>query len=267
MKLAGKTIVVTGAGSGIGRALVLELLTRGAKVAAVDLSEAGLAETVAEAKLADETRLTTHIANITDRAAVLALPGEIEAAIGPIDGLINNAGIIQPFVPVAELEFDAIDRMIDVSLMGTINMTKAFLPGLLARPRAHLVNVASMGGFIPFPGQTLYGEAKAGVKLLSEGIYAETQGTRVSVSVVMPGAVNTAISANSGVEMRGASDDEAAARALPAGEAARIILDGIEADRLHILVGKDAGMLWRLIRIAPAFAIRFIQKQMAKMGL
>ncbi|MBV7408392.1 SDR family oxidoreductase [Maritimibacter sp. DP1N21-5] len=263
MELSGKTVVVTGAGSGIGRELALACLARGAKVAAVDLRMEGLAETAKIAGAGD--RLSLHEANIADREAVLALPAAIEARLGPVDVLINNAGIIQPFVDFADLEMEVIDRLIAVNLSGPINMTKAFLPGLLSRPEAHLVNVASMGGFIPFPGQTMYSATKAAVKLMTEGIYAETVDTTLGVSVVMPGAVNTNIAGNSGIEMRG-SADASSAQMTSAPDAAKIILDGIEAGKLHILVGSDAKMLFRLVRLAPAWAIRFIQRQMAKMG-
>lgn len=163
-----------------------------------------------------------------------------------------------------DLGFDVIDRVMDVNLMGPINMTKAFLPHLIARPEAHLTNVASMGGFIPFPGQTMYSATKAGVKLLTEGIYAELMNTNVGVSVVMPGAVNTHIAENSGVVVS-AGADASNAKMTSAPDAARIILDGMEAGRLHILVGSDAKMLWRLVRLAPTWAIGFIQKQMSKM--
>lgn len=263
MKLEGKTIVVTGAGSGIGRELVLALLGKGARVAAVDLRKEGLEETAALAKAGE--RLSLQTADISARDAVLALPAAIAAQIGPVDGLINNAGIIQPFVHFEALDFAVIDRMVSINLMGLINMTKAFLPVLKARPEAHLANVASMGGFMPFPGQSMYGAAKAGVKLLTEALYAELAETRVGVSVVMPGAVRTQIMANSGIGDRAMADNpEAANRTLPAPEAARIILEGIEANRLHILVGKDANMLWKLWRLMPTRSIRFIQKQMSK---
>lgn len=267
MKLSGKVVVVTGGGSGIGRELVLGLLTRGARVAALDIHMDALEETARIANAGD--RLSLHEGNIADRAAVMALPAAIEARHGPVDGLINNAGVIQPFVDFNDLDMAVIDRMVDVNLGGPINMTKAFLPGLMSRPEAHLVNVASMGGFIPFPGQTMYSASKAAVKLMTEGIYSELMNTKVDVSVVMPGAVNTNISVNSGVDTPGGDMDpeEAAKRATPAPDAARIILDGMEAGKLHILVGSDAKMLWRLVRLAPVWAIGFIQKQMAKMGL
>lgn len=263
MKLKGKVVVVTGGGSGIGRALVLALLKRGARVAAVDLRMESLTET-AEIAQAGE-RLSLHAADIADRAAVLALPAEAEAAHGAVDAIINNAGVIQPFVEFNDLDFDVIDRMVNVNLLGAINMNKAFLPVLLARPEAHLVNIASMGGFLPFPGQTMYSASKAGVKLLTEGLYSELMNTKVGVSVVLPGAVNTNIMVNSGIAARG-SADAASAKMTSAQDAAQIILDGIEAGRLHILVGSDAKMLFRLVRLAPAWAIRFINKQMAKMA-
>lgn len=262
MKLEGKVIVVTGGGSGIGQELVLALLKRGARVAAVDLRMEGLDETADKANAGD--RLSLHEGNIADREAVMALPAAVDAAHGAVDGLINNAGVIQPFVDFADLDMAVIDRMVNVNLVGPINVTKAFLPALMARPEAHLVNVASMGGFIPFPGQTMYSATKAGVKLLTEGIYAELMDTKVDVSCVMPGAVNTHIAENSGIEMRGGAD-ASSARMTSAPDAAQIILDGMEAGKLHILVGSDAKMLFRLVRLAPTWAIGFIQKQMAKM--
>lgn len=265
MKLKNKVIVVTGGGSGIGRQLVLALLKRGARVAVVDLRPEGMEETRAAAG-ADADRLSLHAANITDRERVEALPDEVIAHHGAVDGLINNAGIIQPFVPFAELEYEVIERVLQVNLWGTLHMLKAFLPHLQARPEAHIVNVSSMGGFLPFPGQTMYGASKAAVKLLTEGLYAEMIGTPVKVSVVMPGAVATNITGNSGVES-GVADEAAAGaeRALPADEAARIILDGVERDRLHILVGRDARMLNVASRVAPRWATHLIQRQMKDM--
>ena len=199
MKVDSKVWVVTGGGSGMGRELVLQLLRRGARVAAVDRNAAGLADT-AEAAGAVRARLSTHVVDITDRTAVHQLPAEVEAVHGAVDGLINNAGIIQPFVPVAELDDATIERVLDVNLMGTLHMVRAFLPHLVSRPEAHLANVSSMGGFFPFPGQTMYGASKAAVRLLTEGLYAELLDTNVRVAVIFPGAVDTGISENSGLE-------------------------------------------------------------------
>jgi len=263
MKVAGKVWVVTGAGSGMGRELALELLRRGARVAAVDVGSSGLEETATLAAAGD--RLSNHVLDITDRVAVDALPSAVVAAHGVVDGLVNNAGIIQPFVPVADLDDAAIDRVMQVNFHGALRITRAFLPLLLTRPEAHVANVSSMGGFFPFPGQTIYGASKAAVKLLTEGLYAELLDTPVRVSVIMPGAVDTAITANSGVDEPDVQ--EGAARMTAADQAARIIVRGIERDRLHIYVGPDARLMSLAIKVAPGPAIRFVQRQLAKRGI
>jgi NAD(P)-dependent dehydrogenase (short-subunit alcohol dehydrogenase family) len=154
MKVANKVFVVTGGGNGIGRQVVLALVHRGARVAAVDISEAGLKETV---NLAGGlgSKISTHMLNITDQKAVEAFPEQVIAAHGSVDGLINVAGIIQPFVKVVDLTYDQIDRVMNVNFYGMLYMTKTFLPFLLKRPEAHIANVSSMGGFLPVPGQTI----------------------------------------------------------------------------------------------------------------
>jgi len=263
MKVGGKVWVVTGAGSGMGRELTLELLRRGARVAAVDLGVTGLEETVSLAAAGD--RLSTHVLDITDTAAVQALPAAVVAAHGTVDGLVNNAGIIQPFLPVADLDDAAIDHVMRVNFHGALQLVRAFLPLLQARPEAHIANVSSMGGFFPFPGQTIYGASKAAVKLLTEGLYAELLDTPVRVSVIMPGAVDTAITANSGVDEP--EVEGGAARMTPADKAARIMVRGIEKDRLHIYVGPDAKAMSVAIKLAPGPAIRFVQRQLAKRGI
>src|SRR5690349_4825617 len=168
MKVADKVIVVTGAGSGMGRAVALELISRRARVAAVDRNAASLQETAA---LASGGRLTTHVVDVTDRAAVANLPAEVAAAHGAVDGLVHCAGIIQPFVKVKDLDDAAIDRVMGVNWWGTLHLNRAFLPVLLARPEGHIVNVSSMGGNIPVPGQTVYGASKAAVKLFTDALW------------------------------------------------------------------------------------------------
>lgn len=265
MRVMGKVFVVTGGGSGIGRELVLGLLSRGARVAAADIRQEGLDETSKLAGAGD--RLATFITDVTDREAVGALPDQVIAAHGAVDGYISNAGIIQPFVRLNDLDYESIDRVINVNLYGTIHMAKAFLPHLLLRPVAHLANVSSMGGFFPYPGQTIYGAAKAGVKLMSEGLYTELLETNVGVSVVMPGAVATDISAHSGVEVDMSEEDieKMMARTTPPKEAANVIIDGIEADDLHIFVGRDSKMMNLASKIAPRRSAEFIYRQMKEM--
>ncbi len=260
MKLKNKTVVVTGGGSGMGQQLALQLLNKRAQVAIADINEEGMEETrtLAEGK---NGSLSTHRLDISDQEQVAAFPQKVLDAHGAVDGLINNAGIIQPFIPVHELGFDKIDRIMNINFYGTLYMTKAFLPYLLHRPVAHIANVSSMGGFIPFPGQTLYGASKAGVKLLTEGLHVELKDTPVRVTLLLPGAVNTNIMSNSGVTGSGDIDGKNSPM-LQADKAAQMMLKAIEKDRYRKLIGKDAQMLDLLYRLSPSRASNFIAKKM-----
>jgi len=260
MKVAGKVWVVTGAGGGLGRALTLQLLRRGARVAAVDRRPEGLQETRRHA--GDLARgLSLHELDVTDRDAVAALPEQVEAAHGTVDGLVNNAGIIQPFVRLVDLDDGAAERVLRVNFYGTLFTIRAFLPRLLTREQAHIVNVSSMGGFLPVPGQTVYGASKAAVKLLTEGLWAELQGTPVRVTLVLPGAMRTDIAAHSGVDLPQAPQPRVPV--LEPEEAARMVLDAVERDAFRVLVGRDARTMDLLYRLSPLAATRLIQRRMA----
>lgn len=265
MNIQGKTIVVTGGGSGMGRELTLLLLKKGARVAAIDINEVSLKETET---LAGEVRsnLSLHIVNIADREAVSALPEAIVQIHGSVDGLINNAGIIQKFVKINELEFKDIERVINVNFWGVVNMTKAFLPYLLKRPEAHIVNTSSMGGFLPVPGQSVYGASKAAVKLFTEGLHSELISTNVHVTTVFPGAIATNISTNSGVAMHSIqAEKNPKIKMTTAPVAAKIIVDGIEKNKYRVLVGSDAKMMDFLCRLMPERAAKIISSQMSSL--
>jgi short-subunit dehydrogenase len=264
MQVASKAIVITGAGSGIGRELTLQLLKKNANVAGVDIHENALAETQKIAGVGDE-RFKGFVLDISDKTKVDALPDAVIKHFGAVDGIINNAGIIQKFIHVNDLAIEDINRVMNVNFYGTLFLTKAFLPHFLLRPEAHIVNISSMGGFIPFPGQTIYGAAKAAVKILTEGLYAELKDTNVQVSVVHPGAIATNITENSGLgKPKIDSDKPQSQMALPASKAAEIIIKGIEKNKYRVLVGKDATMLDILYRISPRIATNFIGKMMKK---
>lgn len=263
MKVFNKVIVVTGGGSGIGRQLVLHLARKGARVAAVDMNEQALQETLILAGSLGE-KISTHVVNITDLKAVEALPDQVIAAHGSVDGLINNAGIIQPFVKVANLNYEQINKVMNVNFFGLLYMTKTFLPYFQKRPEAHIVNLSSMGGFLPVPGQTIYGASKAAVMLLTEGLNSELLETNIHVTIVFPGAVSTNISVNSGImtkEERSSLDTGKMKMTAPE-VAAQTIIDGMEKDKYRVLVGSDAKMMDILMRLNPRQAARFIFKQM-----
>ena len=153
MKLEGKVVVVTGAGSGMGRELTLQMVQRGARVAAVDLDEESLEQT----KSIATKNVESFVINVTDQEAIKALPEKVIASFGQLDGLVNNAGIIQPFIKISELTREQAEKVMDVNFWGVFDLTKAFLPELTKRPEAQIMNISSMGAYAPVPGQSVYG--------------------------------------------------------------------------------------------------------------
>ena len=260
MKLQDKVVVVTGAGGGIGKALVSGLIARGARVAAVDLRKEPLLELQQEF---GADKVSIHAVDISRRQTVEALPGSVIGAHDTVDGLINCAGIIQPFVKVQDLDYDIIEKVINVNFYGTLYMTKSFLPHLLNRPEAYVANFSSMGGFLPVPGQGVYGASKAAVKLMSEALFAELLYTNVRVSTVFPGATKTNISQNSGVSAPAGAEGKAKSfPMLTAEQSAEIVLRGIEKNKPLIYTGKDSKMMNRLYRVSPVYATKLITKKM-----
>lgn len=262
MRIQGNVFVVTGGGNGIGREVVLALLGRGARVAAVDVRAESLEETASIAAAGD--RLSVHVCDLTDRSAVEALPAAVVDVHGRVDGLLNVAGIIQQFVPFADLSYDEMERVLAVNLWGVLHTTKAFLPHLLDRPAACVVNVSSMGGLAPVPGQTIYGASKAAVKLFTEGLYAELLGTRVAVTTVFPGGVGTGIADNSGAAIPGMDESsDLAANLTTPQDAASQIVAGVEKGSYRVVIGRDARALDLLSRLVPRRTTELVAKKMA----
>lgn len=264
MELKDKVFVVTGGGNGLGREMVLNLLSRGARIASIDIDEAGLEKTT-ELSGINSVRLSNHIVDITDKDAVFALPEKVLEEHGQIDGLINNAGVIQPFVKINDLDFDTIERIMNINFYGAVSMTKAFLPLLLKRPEAWIVNISSMGGFLPVPGQGLYGASKAALKLFTEALFAELSGTNVHVTVVFPGGMDTEIALHSGADMESLRANAGSSSFLKPSspvKAADDIIKGMIKGRFQILVGSDSKFTNFLVRLSPKFATNFIAKQM-----
>ena len=262
MRVNDKVILVTGAGSGIGRELALLLLSKGARVAGVDINAETLEQTSALACQRSIDFQPVKV-DVTDRVAVERLPEQVNTGLGPVDAIINNAGIIQPFAKIKDLDYPTIERVLSVNLLGALYVIKAFLPHLLARPEAHVVTLSSMGGFVPVPGQTIYCAAKAGVKLMSEGLASELIGTNVHVTVVFPGAIATNISENSGVAAPPVDSAQAGKmRPMAATKAAEIIIRAMERNAREEFVGRDSAFMNRLYRLNPGFAARTIANRM-----
>jgi len=260
----GKVFVVTGAGSGMGREIALELSRKSAKVALVDFREKTLAETAALVKDIGGN-CSTHVLDVADAKAVAALPAAVIKAHGSVDGLINNAGIIQPFVKVNDLKMEDALHVMNVNFTGPLMLTKAFLPELLKRPEAHILNVSSMGAYAPVPGQSVYGASKAAIKLFTEGLRSELMNTNVGVTIVFPGAIATNIAANSGMTAMTADADSSKFPTTKADVAAKLMVQAIEKNQPRLVIGKDAKLMDRISRLNPVFAAKLIYKQMASL--
>ncbi|WP_035949961.1 SDR family oxidoreductase [Frankia sp. EUN1f] len=264
----GKVAVVTGAASGIGRALTLGLASRGARLALADVDDAGLAETadlVKAAAGADVPDLHTSHLDVSDRAAVEAFAAEVNARFGTVHQLYNNAGIAGAGTTILDSDWTVFERVLSVNLWGVLHGTKAFLPYLIASGDGHVINMSSLNGFMAQPELGPYCASKFGVRGFTETLRIEMlQGNHpVRVTVVHPGGVKTNI-ANAALEEARRRNleitDDQVNRArlynekllrLPAEKAATIILRGVEENRPRILVGTDAKITDAVVRLLP----------------
>lgn len=261
MQVQGKRIVVTGGGNGVGREIALQLIQKGAIVFAVDINEEALKET---ARLAGNGKgLFTYKVDISSKEEVYQFADRVIQEHAVVDGIINNAGIIQPFIHLDNLQLDWIERVMNINFYGTLFMIKAFLPHLKQRPIAHIVNVASMGGFLPVPGQSVYGASKAAVKLLSEGLSSELKDTNIDVSVVIPGGIATDIKKNSSIHYSDSKDNKKEKMLLTPEQAAKKVIQAMESKKLRVYIGKDCNLMNILYKVAPNFAMNTINKVMS----
>jgi NAD(P)-dependent dehydrogenase (short-subunit alcohol dehydrogenase family) len=257
-----KVAVVTGAGSGIGRCLALELARRGARLALSDVNEAGLGETADQAEALGAEVFTARL-DVADRQAVREHADAVVGHFGVVHQVYNNAGIASSG-SILEGEWEEYDHVLGINLFGVIHGTKAFLPHLIASGDGHVVNLSSLNGLMAQPGMSAYCTSKFGVRGFTETLRAEmlAGGHPVRVTVVHPGGVKTNI-ATAAFE-RGAATrpntaaDEARMRTyneklltLPADRAARIVVDGVEGGKPRVLVGNDAKLVDLFVRLVP----------------
>lgn len=240
----GRVAVVTGAASGIGRALAIELARRGARLAICDVDGDGLART--QTLVADAgAEVRADELDVSDREAMLRYADEIAAHFGVVHLVINNAGLT--FVgDISEMEFADLERVMAVDYWGVVNGTKAFLPHLLASADGHVVNVSSVFGLIAVPMQGAYNAAKFAVRGFTETLRAEMllRGGAVAVTAVHPGGIKTNIARNAG-RSDGRDRDSIArtfdriAHTSPE-RAAEVILRGVQKRKARVLIGPDA---------------------------
>ncbi|MDT5259347.1 MAG: hypothetical protein QOD10_4427 [Mycobacterium sp.] len=252
---AGKVAAVTGAGSGIGQALAVELARSGAKVAISDVDTDGLAQTE-ELLKAIGAPVKADRLNVTEREAFLAYADAVNEHFGKVNQIYNNAGIAYTG-DIEVSQFKDIERVMDVDFWGVVNGTKAFLPHLIASGDGHVINVSSVFGLFAVPGQAAYNAAKFAVRGFTEALRQEMvlAGHPVGVTTVHPGGIKTAIARNASAadgldpEELAKLFDKRLARTSPE-RAAQIILDAVRKNKPRVLVGGDAKVLDVMVRLA-----------------
>jgi short-subunit dehydrogenase len=266
---------VTGAASGIGRALALELAARGCDLALADRDEAGLQTVAAEIAKAHSRKVTVHRVDVGEPQQIEAFAQAATSAHPSLNIVINNAGVAL-LGQFSEIDQAQMDWLMNINFWGVVHSTRAFLPHLSRQPEAHIVNLSSIFGIVAPPGQAAYAASKFAVRGFSEALRHELQtaASPVRLSVVHPGGVATNIARNSrtGVGMtdnarRAQSIErfENAAKTTPAAAALRIIA-GIESNAPRILIGNDARFMDLLQRIRPGTYWAVLARRLEKMA-
>ncbi|ORA58426.1 SDR family NAD(P)-dependent oxidoreductase [Mycobacteroides franklinii] len=254
---SGKVAAVTGAGSGIGRAVAIELARSGAKVAISDVDAEGLAETERQVRALGAEVHSARL-NVVERESFLLYADAIKDHFGTVNQIYNNAGVAYSG-DVGASPFKDIERIFDVNLWGVVNGTKAFLPHLIASGDGHVINVSSLFGLMSMPGQSAYNAAKFAVRGFTESLRQEMIiGKKpIAVTCVHPGGVKTAIARNAtaaeGIDVQAAAAtfEKYLANTSPKA-AARIVLTAVRKKKPRVLVGPDAKALDVLVRVMGA---------------
>jgi NADP-dependent 3-hydroxy acid dehydrogenase YdfG len=247
--LRNKVVVITGAGSGIGRALAVNLAGKGSRLALSDVNTAGLAETAQLATKAGSPDVHTATLDVADREAFASYAASVVEHFGQVNVVVNNAGVALAG-DVVDLDYKDMDWIVGINFWGVVHGTKEFLPHLIASGEGHVVNLSSLFGLLAMPGQSAYNATKFAVRGFTEALREEMliAGHNVGVTSVHPGGIKTAIARNARVsdkEDKAATAklfDEKLAKMTPE-RAAEIIVKGIVKNQARVLVGLDAHAL------------------------
>lgn len=252
--LNNKVAVVTGAGSGIGRALAIRLAREGCHLALADLNSAGLDETIKLIQ-SPQTKITSYIVDVSDREAVHQFSDSVIQDHQHVDLVINNAGV-SVNRSIEKLDYEDFEWVLNINMWGMVYGSKAFLPHLKTRPEAHIVNMSSATAMLGFPLNGPYNMSKSAIQSFTETLIQEFLGTKLRFTSVHPGGIKTNI-ANSAKHMteKNASKFNKLAATTPE-RAAKIIINGIKKNKEKILVGPDAYIMTILKRLLPNWSVR-----------
>ena len=265
----GRVAAITGAGSGIGRALANELATRGAHLALSDIDETGLAETVAQCE-GRGVKITSQHLDVADRAAVEAWAAQVVADHGKVNLIFNNAGVALG-ATIESVSYEDFEWLFSINFWGVVYGTKAFLPYLNASGEGHVVNTSSVFGLISVPSQSAYNAAKFAVRGFTDALRMELEieGHPISVTTIHPGGIKTNIAKNARIDPslsdvtgdpeKARRDFERAFVTSPE-KAARQILKAVQRDRRRALIGPDAKVIDIVSRLPAGFYQRIVEK-------
>jgi NAD(P)-dependent dehydrogenase (short-subunit alcohol dehydrogenase family) len=253
-----RVAVVTGAASGIGRAICMELARRGANIAAADIDEAGLAEVRREVESLNR-KCSTHVLDVSKRLQMEALPLEVIAQHGAVHILVNNAGV-SVNLSFRDQTVEDLEWITGINYWGVVYGCKFFLHHLLEADEAHIVNVSSSAGFTGMKWQSSYSATKFAVAGLSESLFVELADTRVGITCVHPGAVATNILDAARMEQgRREKMLKTFKYATPPAHAARAICKAIERKRFKLVLCIDSRILYFMKRLAPVGTLKLMR--------
>jgi NAD(P)-dependent dehydrogenase (short-subunit alcohol dehydrogenase family) len=258
-RVAGRVAVITGAGSGIGRATCLRLAAAGCEIAAVDISAKAVEETTELVRQTGQ-RASAHVADVADKERMAALPAEVLAEHGRVEIVINNAGvtIARAF---ADHSLDDLEWIFGINLWGVVYGCKFFLPYLKQQDEAHIVNVSSVAGLLGLPMQTSYCATKAAVRGFTQSLAMELYSTNIGVTAVFPGPVSTNVLRSSRHAADGRVEklvDLLERHASPPRIVANKILTAIERDHSYVTVGALARLTEWFSRLSPRAATTIV---------
>ncbi len=264
--LKGKVAAITGAGSGIGRALAVNLVKNECNVAISDINEETLRET-AEILGNSDVKVSTYVVDVANRDQVYKYADDVVSQHGRIDIIINNAGagVVNT---IEDVSYEDFEWVININLWGVIFGTKAFLPYLKNQPEGHIVNVSSVNAMVPLPGSSPYNTSKFAVRGFNKSLMQELHGTSIGITSVHPGGIKTNIVRNSRFH-KSINPDKTHEDAIvsfdkltitSADRAARRIISGIKKNKKRLLIGPDARFIDLMVRMFPVTTIEMMGK-------
>lgn len=263
--LKGKVVAITGAGSGIGQRLAVNLAMEGCQLAISDIDSEGLQTT---AQMVEElnANVSTHMVDVADRQQVYQFADEAARQHGGVDMIVNNAGVVVS-ESVEDINYEDFEWLFNINFWGVVYGTKAFLPYLKKRTEGHVVNISSINGIITWPNHSPYCATKFAVKGFTEVLLQEMRKTNIRVSCVHPGGIKTNIARNTkfykGPGREDMSKEDAVnafekAAMTTADKAAGIIIAGIRKNKRRILVGADARLMDFMTRLFPVQFVKIM---------